>query len=282
MQLVVGVVDVVDTHFDRWEDHPEPTIRFLRVIRNGAGHDNRVLYTGDDPRPNTEWRGVKLTNNLEGAVIFTDVERRMWGTESVDMEEGFIEAGDALVLTTDVLKILLPDSDTYDMTSVIGLSDDSWGGVGESERQLLPLPHENRRLQSAPLSDLLFKWACALWSGVVNAFNQLAFDLLLTFCQTVIRIYWSRTTIPHAISDLSRSSCSSVGRLLQTSKLRDNRSNSSNCQIDGHANAENDEHDEDELCEETEVVHTIDRLNNTFHRFFYFVFAASDSIGIGI
>jgi len=49
----------------------------------------------------------------------------MWGTESVDMEEGFMKAGDALVLTTDVLKILLPDSDTYDMTSVIGLSDDS-------------------------------------------------------------------------------------------------------------------------------------------------------------
>jgi hypothetical protein len=46
----------------------------------------------------------------------------MWGTEKVEMVEGYFEAGDALALTTDVLELLIETSDRYDEGNVVGLS----------------------------------------------------------------------------------------------------------------------------------------------------------------
>lgn len=124
MQLLVGTGDAVKQYVDTWADHPAPEIRFLRLIRNGAAHDNRLYYTETDPRPDTAWRGVELTEEMEGDVIFTDISDLIWGAEFVDMDEGFMQAGDALALTTDILERLLPESETYDAGNVFGLTKD--------------------------------------------------------------------------------------------------------------------------------------------------------------
>lgn len=130
MQLVVGTGDAIKQHLDNWRDNPNPEIQFLRQIRNSAAHDNRLDFRGDkDPRPDTRWREFDITEDMEGEVVFTDMSDRMWGSESVKMEQGFLEAGDALALTTDILKLLLPKSDTYGPENVIGISE------GEFSRQ---------------------------------------------------------------------------------------------------------------------------------------------------
>lgn len=124
MQLVVGVGDSVKSQADSWPDNPEPEIQFLRQIRNGAAHNNRLRFRSKaDPRPNTEWKGFAITEDMEGDVIFTDVSDRAWESEFIEIEKGFLEAGDALQLTTDILELLLPKSETYGPANVIGISE---------------------------------------------------------------------------------------------------------------------------------------------------------------
>jgi hypothetical protein len=132
MQLLVAVCEPVQRVRQHWPEDPEPTIRFLRLIRNGIAHGNEVSYCGDDPRPNTSWRGFEFTEEIEGEVLFTQPEEYMWETEQVGLNRGVFESGDALALTTDVLKILIEESDTFDVGNIVGLSHDTppeWTGV---------------------------------------------------------------------------------------------------------------------------------------------------------
>lgn len=124
MQLVVAVGDVVSEVRPNWADDESSVIRSLRLVRNAAAHDNRIVYTSDDPRPNTSWRTVEFTEDLEGTLVFSQASVFMWRSESIEMEEGLFEAGDALALSTDVLEILLDESDSYDVGNVVGLSYD--------------------------------------------------------------------------------------------------------------------------------------------------------------
>lgn len=126
MQLIVGVGDAVRDVTDSWSKYDEPEIRFLRLIRNGAAHDNRLQFHRNDPRPGTEWRGLEIAPEMEGNLIFTDMAGRVFGEEVGGLEEGFMEAGDALALSTDILEILLPKSETYGPGNVIGLSEDDF------------------------------------------------------------------------------------------------------------------------------------------------------------
>lgn len=124
MQLVVGAGDAMKQLVDDWKNDPRPEIQFLRQIRNGAAHDNRLEFKSvKDPRPNTRWRGSDITEDMEGNIVFTDIRDRIWGSEMVEMEEGILEAGDALALTTDLLKLLIPKSEKYGPGNVIGLSE---------------------------------------------------------------------------------------------------------------------------------------------------------------
>lgn len=122
MQLMVGVGGAVDTYYDDWADHESATIRFLRLVRNGVAHGNKIVLTDADPRPDTEWRGFKITRNMEDDQLFTQPADFTWQPDQVEMVEGHLEAGDAYVLATDVLAELLKDSDTYDEGNIISLS----------------------------------------------------------------------------------------------------------------------------------------------------------------
>lgn len=126
MQLVVGVGDAVQRYYPQWADHNSPVIRFLRLVRNGVAHGNEIVLTDADPRANTVWRGFSITRDMEGDQLFTQPAEFAWETENVDMINGYLEAGDALVLTTDVLAELIKESDTYDEGNVVGLSKDGW------------------------------------------------------------------------------------------------------------------------------------------------------------
>jgi hypothetical protein len=122
MQLLVGVCEQVKQVRPHWPEDPSPTIRVLRLLRHGIAHGNEVSYEGDDPHPKTVWRGFKFTEEIEGDQLFTQPAEYMWGTEKVEMVEGYFEAGDALALTTDVLELLIETSDRYDEGNVVGLS----------------------------------------------------------------------------------------------------------------------------------------------------------------
>lgn len=132
MQLLVAVCEPVSRVRQHWPEDPEATIRFLRLLRHGIAHGNEVSYRGDDPPRNTSWRGFNFTEEIEGEVLFTQPDEYMWEAEQVELNEGLFEAGDALALTTDVLKILINESNTFDVGNIIGLSHDKppeWAGV---------------------------------------------------------------------------------------------------------------------------------------------------------
>lgn len=129
MQLIVGVGEAVKMYCENegknWAGHESPTIRFLRLVRNGVAHGNDIVLTPTDPRPNTIWRGFEITRNMEGDQLFTQPAEYTWQAEGVEMIEGHLEAGDAFVLTTDVLDELTDESDSYDEGNIIGLSKDT-------------------------------------------------------------------------------------------------------------------------------------------------------------
>lgn len=124
MQLVVGVGDVVDQYTNSWHDHEEPLIRFLYHIRNGAAHNNRFEFRRPkDPIPGTEWRGQKLTEDMEGEPVFTDIKGRSWSRSDAERLDGLLEAGDALALSADVLAYLLSKSDQLGPENFVGIGD---------------------------------------------------------------------------------------------------------------------------------------------------------------
>lgn len=133
MQLVVGVGDAVQNHVSEWADHESPMIRFLRLIRNGVAHGNEVALTPSDPRPNTVWRGFEITRKMEGEPLFSQPAEFVWESEDANMIDGYMEAGDGLVLTTDILEELIKESDTYDEGNVIGLPRDGWPDLSETD-----------------------------------------------------------------------------------------------------------------------------------------------------
>ncbi|WP_420182857.1 hypothetical protein ACNO8S_16350 (plasmid) [Haloarcula sp. KBTZ06] len=125
MQLLVAVTEPVREVREYWPEDPEPTIRFLRLLRNGIAHGNEVSYCGSDPPPNTSWRGFEFTDDIEGETLFTQPNEYIWDGEQVELKEGLFESGDALTLTTDVLEILIEESDTFDVGNIVGLSHDT-------------------------------------------------------------------------------------------------------------------------------------------------------------
>jgi len=132
MQLLVAVCEPIKRVRPHWPQDPEPTIRVFRLIRNGVAHGNEVSYQDNDPPPNTSWKEVEFTKEIEGEPLFTQPDEYMWETEEVDMIDGLFEAGDALALTSDVLKILIEESETFDIENIVGLSLDGppdWAGL---------------------------------------------------------------------------------------------------------------------------------------------------------
>jgi len=116
MQLMVAVGDSYKTNMSGWKDAEEPEVQFLRHIRNAAAHNNQIKFESpEDPRENTHWEGFSLTREMEGRQVFPDFSKIIVGTETVEFEEGFFEAGDAFSLASDVLAILVERSDyTHD------------------------------------------------------------------------------------------------------------------------------------------------------------------------
>jgi hypothetical protein len=133
MQLVVGTGDAVSTYDPEWADHDSPTIRFLRLVRNGVAHGNKIVLTAADPRPNTVWRGFEITRDMESDPLFTQPAKYIYQTEDVEMIDGHMEAGDALVLTTDVLELLIDESDAYTESNIIELPKNGWPDWDEPE-----------------------------------------------------------------------------------------------------------------------------------------------------
>ena len=72
------------------KSHPE--IEFLRHSRNAASHGGKWSFKNGEPRRTAEWRGVRITDELEG--------KPYW--------EVGIEPGDILLLIWDVEQILIP------------------------------------------------------------------------------------------------------------------------------------------------------------------------------
>lgn len=118
-QLVVAVGDIVENETDLgWADSDLSEVRFLRLIRNGAAHDNRLMFTDDDPRSPVVWNGFEITEDMEGDVIFTQMKYPMVYSERAELVEGFFEAGDGLSMVNDIIEIVEervsePDSDEF-------------------------------------------------------------------------------------------------------------------------------------------------------------------------
>jgi hypothetical protein len=93
-------------------------------VRNAAAHDNKIDLTNKDKERDLEWRGFEITPDMEGDQLLTLPAGYIWQSEPVSLNQGYLEAGDVLALTTDVLKILIDESDTYNESNVIGLSLD--------------------------------------------------------------------------------------------------------------------------------------------------------------
>ena len=108
-------------------------IRFLRLVRNGVAHGNEIVLTDADPRPDTVWRGFTITQEMEDDSLFTQPAEFVWESENADMISGYMEAGDALVLTTDILEELIDESDTYDEGNIVGLSKGGAPGWDEAD-----------------------------------------------------------------------------------------------------------------------------------------------------
>lgn len=110
-QLVVAVGDIVKNRSSfKWVGSDVPEVQFLRQIRNGAAHDNRLEFRrADDPVDPTRWNGFELTEDMDGRVIFTEMRYPMVYSESGELIEGFFEAGDAFSLVDDIIQLVEED-----------------------------------------------------------------------------------------------------------------------------------------------------------------------------
>lgn len=107
-QLVIVAGDAIEKNSSvAWRDNSIPDIQFLRQIRNGAAHNNRLEFKRDsDPVSPTAWEGYEITESMEGELIFTIPKYPLVYSESVEMNEGFFGAGDAFALVSDVIEML--------------------------------------------------------------------------------------------------------------------------------------------------------------------------------
>lgn len=79
--------------------------QFLRCVRNAAAHNNR-LSVSEDVRPVPAWRGCQLTSDMHGDRAFTEASGQIDFAESVGLDQGLLEPGDALLLVNDVIDYL--------------------------------------------------------------------------------------------------------------------------------------------------------------------------------
>lgn len=116
--LVGTVYELLKDDNERWENHfsHRPEMQFLRYIRNGFFHGNQFDFKHGSP-DNAKWRGWEITSDMEGDLVFTELkdiavpspdevspdEVRRFNPE---LEEGFMEAGDAFALVNDVKEIV--------------------------------------------------------------------------------------------------------------------------------------------------------------------------------
>lgn len=100
-RLLVSVWDVIQgTPID---DKPEG--RFLRHVRNGLAHDNKFEFKSGPPE-NAVWRGHQLTKSEhEGEFVMTTVEATSYFVKDANLVEGYLEAGDAKELASDVMML---------------------------------------------------------------------------------------------------------------------------------------------------------------------------------
>jgi len=123
IQLIIGIAEPVKNtpYGEAWEDHESATIRFLRRVRNAAAHGNEIEYRNSFPRPDTVWRGFQFTHEMEGEPLFSQPAEFTWEAEDVKMVEGYFESGDAFVLTEDILRELVNESDSCEESDIVEL-----------------------------------------------------------------------------------------------------------------------------------------------------------------
>lgn len=90
-------------------------MQFLRWVRNGVFHGNRFVFDSYDGS-GAVWRGCELTLDMQGDVVFTEIEGiRLTSappespndlSATRDINEGLLEAGDGLELVSDITDIL--------------------------------------------------------------------------------------------------------------------------------------------------------------------------------
>lgn len=116
--LIGSVYELLSEDKDRWEREfsHAPEMQFLRWIRNGIYHGNRFVLDDYDPG-SAEWRGWEITMDMEGDVVFTELKDMSFPSRDAvpidesrrakaELEDGFMEAGDAYALIDDVVQII--------------------------------------------------------------------------------------------------------------------------------------------------------------------------------
>ncbi|MEK7872236.1 MAG: hypothetical protein AAB502_00075 [Chloroflexota bacterium] len=69
VDLVVGAWAALQRDAKVDAKHPSPAVQFMRHVRNGCAHDNRILIRDKDPIRVAEWRGVRLTKGDNGKLV---------------------------------------------------------------------------------------------------------------------------------------------------------------------------------------------------------------------
>jgi hypothetical protein len=125
IQLLVAVHGAIEEYDagEQWMDDNEkhPVFVFLRRIRNGAAHGNKV----DDQLINLpgEWRGFSFVDEMRGTRVFAQPETFAYDLSTVNMEAGVLEVGDALVLIDDVLYELVTETEVIEPDQVQWIID---------------------------------------------------------------------------------------------------------------------------------------------------------------
>jgi hypothetical protein len=73
-----------------WSDH-SPLWEFFRHCRNGAAHNGRFRFVGNEPIRPAEWRTFRIERALNGTPVFAGPDGR-----------GLLEPGDCLAFLSDV------------------------------------------------------------------------------------------------------------------------------------------------------------------------------------
>lgn len=119
--MLVGTVYEILTqddqkYWNKYNLYDCEEIAFLQWVRHGVFHSNRFVL--DRYEGGAKWNGVEITPDMEGQVVFTEVdwENKRFvpdpklpeghGYSEEDTNQGLLEAGDGLMLTQDVLKEL--------------------------------------------------------------------------------------------------------------------------------------------------------------------------------